>query len=57
MHLYGQPAGNEYLEAQQQFAADHDWFSVRRIDVRTHFAMIECPQAVADAIEELAGKP
>ena len=56
-HVYGQPPGDEYLEAQQRFAAEHDWFSVRRIDVRTHFAMIECPELVAEAIEEVAGKP
>jgi pimeloyl-ACP methyl ester carboxylesterase len=55
LHLYGQPPADEYLKAQQQFAAEHDWFSVRRIDARTHFAMIECPQVVAEAIEEVAG--
>ena len=55
VHIYGQPASPEYLELQQQFAAEHDWFSVRRIDARTHFSMIEAPEAVAEAIEELAG--
>ncbi len=55
MHLYGQPATPEYLEAQQGFAAQHDWFSVRRLDqVRTHFAMLEAPEQVAGAIEEFA---
>ena len=54
LHLYGQPASPEYLEVQQQFAAEHDWFSVRRIDARTHFSMIEAPDAVAGAIEERA---
>jgi pimeloyl-ACP methyl ester carboxylesterase len=56
LHVYGQPPADEYLRAQEQFAAEHPWFSVRRIDARTHFAMIECPQAVAEAIEEVAGK-
>jgi pimeloyl-ACP methyl ester carboxylesterase len=56
LHVYGQPPADEYLRAQQQFAAEHDWFSVRRIGARTHFAMIECPQVVAEAIEEVAGK-
>ena len=43
MHLYGEPATPEYLEAKQQFAAEHDWYSMRRLDVRTHFSMIEAP--------------
>lgn len=54
LHVYGQPPADEYLRAQEQFAAEHPWFSVRRIGARTHFAMIECPQLVAEAIEEVA---
>lgn len=54
LHLYGQPATPEYLDVQQRFAAEHDWFSVRRLDARTHFSMIEAPEEVARAIEELA---
>lgn len=54
MHLYGQPATAEYLEAQRQFAADHDWYSVRRLDARTHFSMIEAPSEVASEIERVA---
>jgi pimeloyl-ACP methyl ester carboxylesterase len=54
LHLYGQPASPEYLDAQERFAAEHGWFSVRRLDARTHFSMIETPEAVADAIEKVA---
>jgi pimeloyl-ACP methyl ester carboxylesterase len=54
LHLYGQPPTPEYLDVQERFAAEHDWFSVRRLDARTHFSMIEAPEAVAGAIEELA---
>ncbi|MFZ0040420.1 MAG: alpha/beta hydrolase [Solirubrobacteraceae bacterium] len=54
LHLYGQPPAPEYLELQQLFAAEHDWFSVRRLDARTHFVMIEAPEAVAAEIEQLA---
>jgi pimeloyl-ACP methyl ester carboxylesterase len=54
LHVYGQPPGQEYLEAQQRFAREHEWFAVRRIDARTHFAMIEAPHDAAAAIEELA---
>jgi pimeloyl-ACP methyl ester carboxylesterase len=55
LHLYGQPPAAEYLEAQQGIAAGHAWFSVRRLDTRTHFTMIEAPGEVAYAIEQLAG--
>jgi hypothetical protein len=54
LHVYGQPRSPEYLDVQQRFAAEHDWFSVRRIEARTHFSMIEAPEAVAAAIEDLA---
>jgi pimeloyl-ACP methyl ester carboxylesterase len=53
-HVYGQPAAAEYLEAQQQFAAEHDWYSVARIDARTHFSMVEAPGEVASEIERVA---
>jgi pimeloyl-ACP methyl ester carboxylesterase len=54
LHLYGQPDTPEYLDAQDRFAAEHAWFSVRRLEARTHFSMIEAPAAVAEAIEGLA---
>jgi pimeloyl-ACP methyl ester carboxylesterase len=54
LHLYGQPLAEEYLDGQQRFAGEHPWFSVRRLDARTHFSMIEVPEAVAAGIEELA---
>jgi pimeloyl-ACP methyl ester carboxylesterase len=53
-HVYGQPPAPEYLEAQQRFAAEHDWYSVRRIEARTHFSMIEAPSEVAGEIERVA---
>jgi hypothetical protein len=52
--LYGQPATPEYLDAQQRFAAEHEWYSVRRLDARTHFSMIEAPGEVAAEIERTA---
>jgi len=55
-HLYGQPLAGEYLEAQQRFAAEHDWYSVQRLDTRTHFSMIEAPIEVALEIERVAAK-
>ena len=52
LHLYGQPRDDAFLEAQEAFAADHDWFTVRRLSGSTHFAMIETPEDVAEAIEQ-----
>jgi pimeloyl-ACP methyl ester carboxylesterase len=53
-HVYGQPATPEYLEVQQRFAEEHDWYSVHRLDARTHFSMIEAPDEVASEIERVA---
>ncbi len=53
-HVYGQPPSPEYLEAQEQFATEHDWYSVHRLDARTHFSMIEAPGEVAGEIERVA---
>jgi pimeloyl-ACP methyl ester carboxylesterase len=52
LHVYGQPQDPEYLELQRRFAAEHDWFSFRKLDATTHFAMIEAAAEVADAAEE-----
>jgi pimeloyl-ACP methyl ester carboxylesterase len=56
LHLYGQPPSAEYLAAQEQFAARHDWFEVRRLDARTHFLMLEAPREVAAAIEDTVSR-
>ncbi len=56
LHAYGQPPAPEYLQAQQEFAAEHPWFEVRRLPADSHFAMLEAPEAVDVAIAEfLAG--
>lgn len=51
LHLYAQPADPAYLAAQESFSAEHRWFSVRRLDARSHFPTIEVPEAMRDAIE------
>ena len=51
LHLYGQPHDPAFLAAQEDFAAANAWFSVRKLPGSTHFAMIETPEEVADAIE------
>lgn len=55
LHLYSQPADPGYLAAQQAFAAEHPWFSVRRLEARSHFPMFEVPEEICDVIERFVG--
>lgn len=58
LHLYGQPQDEAFLEEQERFAAEHDWFSVLHLpEVRTHFVMVEAQQEVAGAIEGFVAAP
>ena len=52
LHLYAQPEEPRYLAAQQSFAAAHPWFTVMRLNARSHFPMFEVPEAMANAIEQ-----
>ena len=55
MHLYAQePPG--YLAAQEAFAAEHPWFTVRRIAARSHFPMTEVPDVVAAELEQFVDR-
>jgi pimeloyl-ACP methyl ester carboxylesterase len=56
LHLYGQPQDPAFLEVQQEFAASYPWFQVRKLSGQTHFAMIETPDEVADAVEEFVAE-
>ena len=51
LHVYGQPQDPDYLALQRRFAAQHEWFHVRKIDAKTHFAMLEDPGGLADTVE------
>lgn len=51
LHVYGQPQDPAFLAAQEEPAASHDWFTVRKLPGLTHFAMIETPAEVAAEIE------
>jgi pimeloyl-ACP methyl ester carboxylesterase len=37
------------------YAEDHPWFHVRRLDTLIHFPTLEAPQAVAAAVDSFAG--
>lgn len=54
LHLYAQPQDESYLDAQQDFAATHPWFSAKRLRARSHFPMFEVPDEIAGEIEEFA---
>ncbi|GIV97365.1 MAG: putative dioxygenase [Herpetosiphonaceae bacterium] len=51
LHTYAQPRAPEYLAAQEAFAHDHPWFTVRRVEAISHFPMLEAPDATAAAID------
>jgi pimeloyl-ACP methyl ester carboxylesterase len=54
LHLYAQPADPSYLAVQEEFARVHPWFSVTKLDARSHFPSLEAPGTMAREIEEFA---
>ncbi|MEM2897677.1 MAG: alpha/beta hydrolase [Nitrososphaerota archaeon] len=52
LHLYAQPPDPNYLVAQQKFAASYPWFTVGKLEARSHFPMFEVPDEMASAIEQ-----
>jgi hypothetical protein len=52
LHLYAQPDEPGYLAAQRTFADSHPWYSVLRLDARSHFPMFEVPQEMSAEIEQ-----
>ena len=50
LHLFAQPEDPQFLAAQQDFAASHPWFHVRRITAHSHFPCLERPDDTAAAI-------
>lgn len=53
LHLYAQPADEDFLAAQRDYAVTHPWFRVQRLRARSHFPSLEAPDAVAAAIDAL----
>jgi pimeloyl-ACP methyl ester carboxylesterase len=51
LHVYGQPRDPSYLDRQQTFASENEWFRVRQVDARSHFTMIEAPGEAAAQID------
>jgi pimeloyl-ACP methyl ester carboxylesterase len=55
LHLYAQEQPG-YLAAQEAFAAEYPWFTVRRIGARSHFPMTEVPGVVAAELEQFVDR-
>ncbi len=51
LHLYTQPDEPRHLATQQSFAGDNPWYSVVKLDARSHFPMFEVPQEMSAEIE------
>lgn len=56
LHLYAQPPDPGFLAGQEEYAAAHDWFEVRRLQARSHFPMFEVTGEMAATIEEFAAR-
>jgi len=51
LHLYSQSADSAFHEAQEMFAEANRWFSVRKLNARSHFPILEIPEYMAGVIE------
>lgn len=52
LHLYSQPRAPEFLAAQEAFARENPWFTVRRLDGVSHFPQLEAVDETAEAIRQ-----
>lgn len=55
LHVYAQPRAPGYLAAQESFAGEHPWFTVRRVEAVSHFPTLEAPEESAEVIEGFIG--
>jgi len=52
LHLYAQPDDVGFLREQENFAASHPWFNVRKLKARSHFPMLEVADEMGLAIQD-----
>ncbi|HEY3249951.1 MAG TPA: alpha/beta hydrolase [Ignavibacteria bacterium] len=52
MHLYGQPDDPGYLKAQEDFSKANPWFSVQKLNTKSHFPMFESSDEIVKKIIE-----
>ena len=55
LHMYSQPADLAFLQVQQDFAASHPWFSVQKLQGRSHFPTVEIPDQVVSRLRPFLG--
>ena len=56
LHLYAQPADDDYLAEQRAAGAELGWFEVERLEACSHFPMLEVPGAVARHVERFVAR-
>jgi hypothetical protein len=54
-HVFSQPRAPAFLEAQEAFAREHAWFTVRRLDAQSHFSTLESPDVTAGEVAAFVG--
>jgi pimeloyl-ACP methyl ester carboxylesterase len=54
-HVFSQPRMPEFLEAQESFAREHAWFTVRRLDAQSQFPTLEIPDVAAADVAAFVG--
>jgi pimeloyl-ACP methyl ester carboxylesterase len=52
LHVYCQPRAPEFLSIQEEFARDHPWYSVHRLEGVSQFPTLEVPDEIASVIRE-----
>ncbi|MGH7961428.1 MAG: alpha/beta fold hydrolase [Candidatus Binatia bacterium] len=56
LHLYAQPEDPGFFQAQEGCAAAHPWFTVRKLNAKSHFPTLEVPTDMATIIESFVAK-
>jgi pimeloyl-ACP methyl ester carboxylesterase len=52
LHVYCQPRAPEFLSIQEEFARDHPWYFVHRLEGVSQFPTLEVPDEIASVIRE-----
>jgi hypothetical protein len=52
LHVYAQPRAPEYLTIQEEFAREHPWYSVHRLEGVSQFPTLEVPEETAGVISD-----
>ena len=56
LHLFAQPDDPAFLRAQQDFAAQHPWFQVEKLNAASHFPIFEVPDTIAAHLTRFAAR-